>query len=67
MHYIGIDVSVKESAICILDGRGKIVREIKVPTDPEIINRFCDRARLVKGLCPASRAMLLSVVGVAAT
>ena len=40
MHYIGIDVSVKESAICILDGRGKIVREIKVPTDPEIINGF---------------------------
>jgi transposase len=40
MHYIGIDVSVKESALCILDGKGKIVRETKVPTDPEIINRF---------------------------
>src|SRR5215472_4616884 len=40
MHYIGIDVSAKESALCILDGRGKIVRETKVPTDPEIITRF---------------------------
>jgi hypothetical protein len=29
--------------------------------------RFCDRAWLVKVLYPASRAMLLSVVGVAAT
>jgi hypothetical protein len=40
MHYIGIDVSAKESALCILDERGKIVRETKVPTDPEIIARF---------------------------
>jgi zinc-finger binding domain of transposase IS66/Transposase C of IS166 homeodomain len=29
--------------------------------------RFCDRAWLVRCCCPASRAMLLSVVGVAAT
>jgi transposase len=40
MHFIGIDVSTKESAICILDGKGKIVRETKLPTDPEIIARF---------------------------
>jgi len=40
MYYIGIDVSAKESALCILDARGKIVRETKVPTDPEIIARF---------------------------
>ena len=40
MYYIGIDVSTKESALCILDGNGKIVRETKLPTDPEIIARF---------------------------
>ena len=40
MYYIGIDVSTKESALCILDGKGKIVRETKLPTDPEIIARF---------------------------
>jgi transposase len=40
MYYIGIDVSTKESALCILDGEGKIVRETKLPTDPEIIARF---------------------------
>jgi transposase len=32
--------STKESALCILDGKGKIVRETKLPTDPEIIARF---------------------------
>jgi transposase len=40
MYYIGIDVSTKESALSILDGKGKIVRETKLPTDPEIIARF---------------------------
>src|SRR5215471_6387429 len=40
MYYIGIDVSTKESALCILDAKGKIVRETKLPTDPEIITRF---------------------------
>ena len=36
MYYIGIDVSTKESALCILDDKGKIVRETKLPTDPEV-------------------------------
>ena len=40
MYYIGIDVSTKESALCILDGKGKIERETKLPTDPESIARF---------------------------
>src|SRR3954454_21349426 len=40
MHFIGIDVSTKESALCILDSNGKIVRETKLPSDPEIIARF---------------------------
>jgi hypothetical protein len=31
MYYIGIDVSLRESALCVLDGRGKIVRETKLP------------------------------------
>jgi hypothetical protein len=35
MHYIGIDVSTKESALCILDGRGKIVRETKLLSSDE--------------------------------
>ena len=34
MYYIGIDVSTKESALCILDGKGKIARETKLPPIP---------------------------------
>ena len=37
MYYIGIDVASKESALCILDSKGKIVRETKLPADPDVI------------------------------
>jgi hypothetical protein len=40
MYFIGIDVSTEGSAFCILDGKGKIVRETKLPTGPEIVARF---------------------------
>ena len=36
-HCAGLDVSVKETAICIADETGKIVREAKVTTEPEAI------------------------------
>ena len=34
-HFAGLDVSVKETSICIVDDAGKIVREVKVASDPE--------------------------------
>ena len=34
-HYTGLDVSVKETAICIVDETGKICREVKVPSHPD--------------------------------
>jgi hypothetical protein len=34
-HYAGIDVSLEESSVCAIDGNGKIVREGKVPSEPE--------------------------------
>jgi len=34
-HYAGLDVSVKESAICIMDETGKVCREVKVVSHPE--------------------------------
>ena len=33
-HYAGLDVSVKETSVCVVDEAGKIVRELKVPSDP---------------------------------
>jgi hypothetical protein len=29
-HFAGLDVSVKETSVCIVDDLGKIVREVKV-------------------------------------
>jgi hypothetical protein len=34
-HFAGLDVSVKETSICIVDDAGKIVREVKVASEPE--------------------------------
>jgi transposase len=34
-HYAGLDVSIKETSVCVLDEDGRIVREIKVPSHPE--------------------------------
>jgi transposase len=38
-HYAGLDVSVKETSICIVDETGKICREVKVPSHPEDLLR----------------------------
>jgi transposase len=39
-HYAGLDVSVKETSICIVDEAGKICRELKVPSHPEDLLRI---------------------------
>jgi transposase len=36
-HCAGLDVSVKETAICIVDETGKVVREAKVTIEPKAI------------------------------
>jgi transposase len=36
-HYAGIDVSLEYSAVCVVDGTGKIVREGKVASEPEAL------------------------------
>ena len=36
-HYVGLDVSLKETAICIVDEAGKIIGEGKVLSEPEAI------------------------------
>ena len=39
-YYVGLDVSLKLTAICIVDRTGKIEREGVVPSDPEAIAIF---------------------------
>src|SRR5258708_1733022 len=36
-HFAGLDVSVKETSICIVDETGRIVREVKVASEPEAL------------------------------
>ena len=34
-HFAGLDVSVKETSICIVDETGRIVREARVASEPQ--------------------------------
>ena len=36
-HFAGLDVSVKETSVCIVDDTGKIVREVKVASEPKAL------------------------------
>ena len=36
-HFAGLDVSVNETSVCIVDDAGKIVREVKVASEPELL------------------------------
>ena len=36
-YFAGLDVSVKETSICIVDDAGKIVREARVASEPEAL------------------------------
>jgi transposase len=39
-YYAGIDVSLEQSSVCVVDGGGKIVREAKVASEPEALAAF---------------------------
>ena len=39
-HYVGIDVSLDESSVCVVDATGRIVREAKVASEPEALIGF---------------------------
>src|ERR1700751_5614778 len=34
-HFAGLDVSVKETSVCVVDETGKIVREVNVASEPQ--------------------------------
>jgi transposase len=56
MFSCGLDVSLQQTALCVVDGDGQVVREAKLITDPEVISRFltennlnCERIGLEAG------------------
>jgi transposase len=36
-NFAGLDVSVKDTSVCIVDEVGKIVREVKVASEPDAL------------------------------
>jgi transposase len=39
-HYVGLDVSVKETSVCIVDKTGKVIREVRSPPSRWRSSRF---------------------------
>ena len=39
-HYVGVDVSLEQSSLCVVDVHGRIVREAKVASEPEALVIF---------------------------
>ena len=42
-HYVGIDVSLEQSSVCVVDTAGRVVREVKVASEPEALVAFLAR------------------------
>ena len=36
-HFAGLDVSLEETAVCVVDEEGRIVREARVASEPEAL------------------------------
>ena len=49
-HFAGLDVSVKETSICIVDETGRIVREVKVASEPQALPKVLTRPTASSGL-----------------
>ena len=45
-HFAGLDVSVKETSVCIVDDTGKITREVKVASEPDALLAVLKEPRL---------------------
>ncbi len=39
-QYVGLDVSLQQTAVCVVDQSGKVIREAMIPSDPEAIAAF---------------------------
>ena len=45
-HYVGLDVSLKETAVCVVDENGVVIREGKAFSDPEAIIAWLNESGL---------------------
>ena len=48
-HYAGLDVSIKDTSVCVIDDSGRLVCEVKVESEPEaIVAVLADEAFSIK-------------------
>ena len=40
-HHAGLDVSLEETAVCVVDETGAIVKDLRAPSEPEADPRRC--------------------------
>lgn len=45
MYYVGLDVSMKETAVCIVDSEGNVVHESFQPSEPESIAKCLRKSK----------------------
>ncbi len=55
-HFVGIDVSLEQSSVCVVDAAGRTVREAKVGSEPD------ELARYLTGLPLAIAGLFSSVI-----
>lgn len=48
-HYAGLDVSLEQTSVCIVDGQGAILSEAKVSSEPEALIGFLRDRQMVIG------------------
>jgi transposase len=46
-HFAGLDVSLEETAICVVDEAGAMVKEARAPSEPEALVAFLQSLGLV--------------------
>ncbi len=51
--YIGLDVSLASTAICVVSTQGKVVKETTTPSEPE------DLVKVLNGIHPAGAVFLV--------
>jgi hypothetical protein len=50
-HFAGLDVSVKETSICIVDDTGRIMKEVKVASEPQALPKVLGNPAYSAFLC----------------